>query len=96
MRAELRRTLQSLPSRFVGGYLFPSFTEAEAEAQHPYTDLKNSFSEALKATKISNIHFHDLRSRKIGLREFPRWPISLLPLIRGSHRLTWCGRYGSK
>src|SRR5262249_6766013 len=36
-------------------------TEAEAEAQHPYTDLKNSFSAALKAAKISDFRFHDLR-----------------------------------
>lgn len=67
MSAELRRTLQSLPSRFLGGYVFPSNvprrkrTKAEAEGQHPYTDLKNSFSAALKAADISDFRFHDLR-----------------------------------
>ena len=49
--AELRRTLQSLPSRFRRLRL-PKLTpeakrtEAEAKGQHPYTDLKNSFSTA--------------------------------------------------
>jgi integrase len=52
---------------FTGGYVLPSYlprrkrTEAETEDQHPYTDLKNSFSAALKAAKISDFRFHDLR-----------------------------------
>jgi integrase len=56
---------ETLPSRFSGGYVFPSYlprrkTIAEAEDQHPYTDLKNGFSAALKAAKISDFRFHDL------------------------------------
>lgn len=65
--SELRHTLQSLSSRFSGGYVFPSYLPrrkrngADVVGQHPYTDLKNSFSSALKRAGISDFRFHDLR-----------------------------------
>ena len=67
MSGELRQTLQSLPSRFSGGYVFPSYlprrkrNSADVVGQHPYTDLKNSFASALKRAGISDFRFHDLR-----------------------------------
>ena len=67
MSSELRLTLQSSSSRFGGGYVFPSYLPrrnrngAEVVGQHPYTDLKNGFSSALKRTGISDFRFHDLR-----------------------------------
>jgi len=60
---ELRRTLQSVSSRFCGEYVFPSYLRgrkqngSNAVGQHPYTDLKNSFSVALKRAGISVFAF---------------------------------------
>ena len=65
--AELRKTLQSVPSRFKGGYVFPSYlprrkrNEASTVVQHPHVDLKNGFSAALTGAGISEFRFHDLR-----------------------------------
>jgi integrase len=68
LSAELRRILQSLPSRFLGGYVFPSRLPRRKRKeshvvgqQHSYVDLKNSFSSALTKAGISDFRFHDLR-----------------------------------
>lgn len=68
LSAELRKTLQSLPSRFLGGYVFPSYLPRRARKesnavgqQFPFVDLKNGFSSALKTAGISDFRFHDLR-----------------------------------
>ena len=69
MSEELRRTLFRLPSRFAGGYLFPSYlpsrkagrSKSGDHPQRPFVDLKNGFQRALEKAGISDFRFHDLR-----------------------------------
>ena len=55
-----------LPSRFEGGYVFPSHlprrgSESSGEANEPLVDIKNSFKAALTEAGIKDFRFHDLR-----------------------------------
>ena len=64
---ELEKVLVSLPSRFEGGYVFPSYRPRfnedlkSGEVNEPFTDVKNSFHKALKKAGIEDFRFHDLR-----------------------------------
>jgi len=68
---DLLEMFQSLPSRFEGGHLFPSFLPRRGSAtkkfekaerrNDPFVDVKNSWRSALKATRIEDFRFHDLR-----------------------------------
>jgi integrase len=64
---ELEKVLLSLPSRFEGGYVFPSYLPRRnedlksGEVNEPFTDVKNSFHKALKKAGIEDFRFHDLR-----------------------------------
>lgn len=52
----LLSTLKKLKKTSCSEYVFTN-----PETQLPYVDIKNSFSTALKAAKIENFRFHDLR-----------------------------------
>ena len=61
---ELYNTLLQLPSRFRGGYVFPSYLPRRTgtvKSPAPFTDIKNSFRAALDKAGISDFRFHDLR-----------------------------------
>ena len=52
----LRATLEGLPRRIDGGYVF-----YDPKTDKPYKDVKRSFGSALGRAKIADFHFHDLR-----------------------------------
>jgi integrase len=52
----LRATLEGLPRRIDGGYVF-----YDPKTDKPYKDVKRSFGSALGRAKITDFHFHDLR-----------------------------------
>ncbi len=52
----LRSTLEGLPRRLDGGYVF-----YDPSTGSPYGDIKNSFKGACKRAGIRDFHFHDLR-----------------------------------
>ncbi len=92
---ELEKVLLSLPSRFEGGYVFPSYRPRfnedlkSGEVNEPFTDVKNSFQKALKKAGIEDFRLTSGHER-CGFKRGPRATRSQKP----SDDIALCSSFG--